>query len=199
MLYTCKKESESFIVVKNSKFTTHCFPADCIDVFQKRLTELKEQYPGANHHCYAYRIGKQNITERANDDGEPSGSAGLPILNAMKSASLSNCAVVVVRFFGGVKLGTSGLIKSYRQGAQESIENNDLEILELSYLCNVIFPYETTSVIEQIIHREGLKIEDKNFSNYVEMKLSANKPIYQLILSELMRFPECKVEDLGSQ
>jgi uncharacterized YigZ family protein len=199
MLYTCTKESESFIVVKNSKFSTYCFPTDCEIDFQKKLLTLKNQYPGANHHCYAYRIGKQNIKERANDDGEPSGSAGLPILNAIKSASLSNCAVVVVRFFGGVKLGTSGLIKSYRQGAQESIENNVLAILELHYFCKVTFPYETTSVVEQIIHREGLKIEDKNFSKCVEMTLSSNKPIYQLILSELMRFSECQVEDLGSQ
>lgn len=199
MLYTCTKESESFVVVKNSKFITYCFSSDNETSFQNKLSEIKEIHPGANHHCYAYRFGKQNIQERANDDGEPSGSAGLPILNAMKSAALSNCAIVVVRFFGGVKLGTSGLIKSYRQGAQESIENNVLAILELHYFCKVTFPYETTSVVEQIIHREGLKIEDKNFSNYVEMTLSTNKPIYQLILSELIRFPECQVEDLGSQ
>ncbi len=199
MLFTCTKKSESFITVKNSKFLTYCFPGDCEDDFQTFLTEIKSEHPGANHHCYAYRFGKETISERANDDGEPSGSAGLPILNAMKSASLSNCAVVVVRYFGGVKLGTSGLIKSYRQAAQESIENNVLAILELHYFCKITFPYETTSVVEQIIHREGLKIEDKNFSNYVEMTLSTNKPIYQLILSELMRFPECQVKDLGSQ
>jgi uncharacterized YigZ family protein len=199
MLYTCTKESESFLTVKNSKFITHCFSACSENEFQEKLNILKLEHPSANHHCYAYRFGKVTIAERANDDGEPSGSAGLPILNAMKSAALSNCAIVVVRYFGGIKLGTSGLIKSYRLGAQESIENNVLAILELHYFCKVTFPYETTSVVEQIIHREGLKIEDKNFSNYVEMTLSANKPIYQLILSELMRFPECQVKDLGSQ
>lgn len=199
MLKTCNIDSESFLVIKNSKFITYCFSVDSEYNFQERLAIIKAEHPGANHHCYAYRFGKQTIRERANDDGEPSGSAGLPILNAMKSAKLSNSAVVVVRYFGGVKLGTSGLIKSYRQGAQESIENNDLAILELRYLCNVTFPYETTSVVEQIIHREVLKIEDKIFSNCVEMTLSSNKPIYGLILSELMRFPECQVKDLGSQ
>lgn len=199
MNYTCTKPSESTFTEKYSKFISYCIPVDNENDFTQELNSIKKNHPTANHHCYAYRFGKTTIQERANDDGEPSGSAGLPILNALKSFNLSNVAIVVVRYFGGIKLGQSGLIKSYRQSATESIENNDLAILELKHLCKVSFPYEITSAIEQIIHHNNLTIEDKIFSVCVEMTFSSNEYIYPLISSELKKYSDCQVDDLGSQ
>lgn len=199
MNYTPTIHSEAQINVKNSKFISHLISANNEDELNEFINNIRPNYKGANHFCYAYRFGKKQIIERANDDGEPSGSAGLPILNTLKSYKLTNAAVVVVRFFGGTKLGTSGLIKSYKQAAVESIENNILGIIELRHYCSIKFTYDITATIEQILHRENARIETQNFSVYVEMTISSKENIFPMINSELQKHPDCQAKYLGYQ
>jgi uncharacterized YigZ family protein len=111
-----------------SRFIGFLFPTNTISVFKDYLTQLKKDHPKATHICYAYRIGFQNEDVRANDDGEPSGTAGKPILNQLYSSQLQNVSLFVVRYYGGTKLGVSGLIEAYKETAKLCIEQ--IEIIE---------------------------------------------------------------------
>jgi len=111
---------------KGSKFIAYTFHVNSLESIKNKLTEVKEKEYAARHHCYAYRIGFDGKTYRANDDGEPAHSAGDPILGQIDSFELTNVLVVVVRYFGGTKLGVGGLINAYRTAAKESFENNKI-------------------------------------------------------------------------
>jgi uncharacterized YigZ family protein len=107
---------------RGSRFLAYAFPLSSVDDFKKRLKELKEEHPKAAHHCFAYRIGTDGNTFRASDDGEPSGSAGKPILGQIDSKGLTDVAVVVVRYFGGTLLGVPGLINAYKTSASLALQ-----------------------------------------------------------------------------
>jgi uncharacterized YigZ family protein len=112
--YTIEKESVAEFKDRGSRFLAYAFPVQNTDDFKKRLKALKEEHPKAAHHCFAYRIGNDNNVFRSGDDGEPSGSAGKPILGQIDSKGLTNTAIVVVRYFGGTLLGVPGLINAYK-------------------------------------------------------------------------------------
>ena len=112
--YTIEKPAYAEYKDRGSRFLAYAFPAQSVEEFKKRLRELKEEHPRAAHHCAAYRLGADGQTFRASDDGEPSGSAGKPILGQIDSKELTNTAVVVVRYFGGTLLGVPGLINAYK-------------------------------------------------------------------------------------
>jgi uncharacterized YigZ family protein len=107
----------------NSKFIAYAYPFHQKEALQGILGQLKKEHPKARHWCYAYRIGYQNEEFRANDDGEPSGSAGKPILNQLYSHEVKNALIVVVRYFGGTKLGVPGLIEAYKEAANDALKN----------------------------------------------------------------------------
>jgi len=106
---------------KGSKFIAYAFPCGDVAAFEERLVLLKKEHPKARHHCYAYILDPSNQQYRYNDDGEPTGSAGLPIYNQLKSMQLKKIAVVVIRYFGGKKLGVPGLINAYREATQDAL------------------------------------------------------------------------------
>lgn len=112
--YTIEKPSQAEYKDRGSRFLAYAFPVQTIDDFKKGIKALKDEHPKAAHHCFAYRLGTDGNNFRANDDGEPSGSAGKPILGQLDSKSLTNAAVVVVRYFGGTLLGVPGLINAYK-------------------------------------------------------------------------------------
>ena len=120
---TIKEPSEGLFKDKGSKFSSFAFPASSEEDVKKFLAELKKQHPSANHHCYAFRLGADKQAYRANDDGEPSNTAGKPILGQIQSKDLTNILIVVVRYFGGTLLGVSGLINAYKLAAAEAIQN----------------------------------------------------------------------------
>ena len=118
---TIAEPAEAIYKERSSKFLTYAYPVESEDEIKGLLDALRKEYYDATHHCYAYRLGPQGETFRANDDGEPSGTAGKPILGQLLSANLTNCLVVVVRYFGGTKLGVSGLIQAYKESTAEVI------------------------------------------------------------------------------
>src|SRR5215208_2258447 len=120
--HTIEKPSLAEFKDRGSKFLAYAFPVQAPDDFKKRLKELKEEHPKAAHHCFAYRIGTDGNTFRSGDDGEPSGSAGKPILGQIDSKNLTNVAVVVVRYFGGTLLGVPGLINAYKSAASMALQ-----------------------------------------------------------------------------
>lgn len=114
---------------KRSEFIAYTKSLNATDELSNHLKELKSLHPTARHFCWAYRLANgKEVIENSSDAGEPSGSAGLPILNAIKSKNIVNCAIIVVRYFGGVKLGKQGLIKSYRYTAEQVIANSDIQV-----------------------------------------------------------------------
>lgn len=139
---TISKSAEGLYKEKGSKFISIAFPVFWEEDFKQKLAEIKSKYHDARHHCYAYRIGVTSVLERFNDDGEPSGTAGKPILGQIHSFELTNTGIVVVRYFGGVKLGVGGLITAYKQAAADALNNAEIITRELKDEYLLSFGYE---------------------------------------------------------
>jgi uncharacterized YigZ family protein len=121
--YTLAQVSEATFKDKGSKFMAFAYPADNEAVIKEYLQQLRKKYFDATHHCYAYIWGEKSENYRANDDGEPNNSAGMPILGQIRARNLTNVLVVVVRYFGGTKLGVSGLVQAYKTASAEALDN----------------------------------------------------------------------------
>lgn len=142
---------------KGSKFIGYLFPVESVEAFENELESLKSKYPDATHHCYAWRINPIKIEEFAQDDGEPGGTAGLPILNCLKSYDVVNAAVVVVRYYGGTNLGKSGLIETYSRAAELCLSKARLAEIQLVDKISVTYPYSEQNAIDQLKHRFQLQ------------------------------------------
>ena len=154
-------KSESIFRDKASRFIAVAIPVSSESEAKGKLDELKKEYYDATHHCYAYRIGHDKSIFRSNDDGEPSGTAGKPIYNQILSKDLTNILIVVIRYFGGTKLGVPGLINAYKTSAKEALDNAEIitrtakEIYELRFgyeIMNDVMKFIKDEKIEQIEH-----------------------------------------------
>ncbi|MHA6728025.1 IMPACT family protein [Chryseobacterium sp. A301] len=143
---------------KGSKFIGFLYPISTEEEFQKALIDIKAAHPKATHHCYAFRLGLEGENYRANDDGEPSGSAGLPIYNQLLSNELTNVLLVVVRYYGGTKLGVSGLVKAYKESAILTLEECKIITQELESLVRVTFPFASQNVIFTVLNKLQAKV-----------------------------------------
>lgn len=197
--YTITKEAVFEIKEKGSTFKSYLFPVLEKDDFLTRLGELKTKYYDASHHCSAYRLGLENVEEFSSDDGEPSGTAGLPILNQLKSHHLVNVACVVVRYFGGTKLGKSGLIEAYGDCAKECILIADLKFVYSVKKLSVQYSYELENLIQKLVQNFEL-IELEAEYTEVTKKVFACKlallPNLETELSQLSHL-DLSVEWLG--
>ncbi len=162
--------SEGFFKEKGSKFLAFAYPVDDEEEVKNRLEELRKQYYDARHFCYAYIIGAQSEKYRANDDGEPNHSAGDPILGQIRSKNLTNTLVVVVRYFGGTKLGVPGLINAYKTAAREALEV--AQSIEIAITDQVIieFPYDKTSDVMRLLKEFDVAITDQSFNEACTVK-----------------------------
>lgn len=169
---TIAKISEGLYKEKGSKFLGYAYPVDDAEMVKSRIEALKKKYHDARHHCYAYILGKEGDEFRANDDGEPNHSAGDPILGQIRSRSLTNTLVVIVRYFGGTKLGVSGLINAYKTAAANALDNNKIieKVVKVSF--RIIYEYSDTNEIMKAINDFGLDIEEQNFGAKCEMQLA---------------------------
>jgi uncharacterized YigZ family protein len=143
---------------KNSKFFGYAFPIQSEDQVKPIIDSLRKQHPTAGHFCYAYQIGTDAITYRANDDGEPSNSAGMPIYGQIQSFSLTNVLIVVVRIFGGVKLGVGGLISAYKTTAQMILETCEIVEKTIDLHFTISFDYINMNKVMRVIKEKKLEI-----------------------------------------
>ena len=141
---------------KGSKFLAFAYPVETEEQAKEHIADLKKEYFDARHHCYAWRIGHQGQSWRANDDGEPSSTAGRPILGQILSAGLSDVLVVVVRYFGGIKLGVPGLIKAYKTAAAEALANAAVTEKVATETLRLSFDYFRTNEVMKILKEMGL-------------------------------------------
>jgi uncharacterized YigZ family protein len=148
---------------KGSKFLAFCYPVSNEEEINAHLAALRKEYYDARHHCYAWVLGANKLKHRANDDGEPNHSAGDPILGQIRSKDLTNILIVVVRYFGGVKLGVGGLITAYKSAAEEAVNNAFIEERMVTATIKISFPYESTSEIMRLIKEFDLRIVEQTF------------------------------------
>lgn len=159
-----KAPVEGFYKDKGSKFLSFAYQVDSVQEVKERVEALKKQYHDARHFCFAHLIndGHQQLV-RANDDGEPNHSAGDPILGQIRSFDLTNTLVVVVRYFGGTKLGVSGLVHAYKTAAEEALSKAEIEIVEIKQDFKVEYGYEKTSDTMRIINDFDVEIKNQEF------------------------------------
>jgi uncharacterized YigZ family protein len=167
---------------KGSKFIALAFPAETEVEVNDRLGEVRKEYFDARHHCYAYVLGADKKKFRANDDGEPNHSAGDPILGQIRSRGLTNVLVIVVRYFGGVKLGVGGLIAAYKAAAEDSLRN--ARIIERDLLESLIIEYEysLTPEVMRLVKEFDLTIVDQMFEGSCRLKV-----LYRLMIEQPLR------------
>jgi len=173
--FTIKEPSEGLFKDRGSKFLGLAFPVSSEEEIKKHLADLKKLHPGANHHCYAFRLGADKQAYRANDDGEPSNTAGKPILGQIQSKDLTNILIVVVRYFGGTLLGVSGLINAYKLAALDAINNAQITEKTVNDFYSIRFDYVHMNEVMKIIKDQELKIESQNSELTCSITFSVRK------------------------
>ena len=168
---TVKGISEGLYKEKGSKFIARAYHVESEDKVKEILQSLRKEFYDARHHCYAWRIDVRNEKTRSNDDGEPSGTAGKPMLNQLFSLELFDVLVVVVRYFGGTKLGVSGLINAYKTATRKSLESGNIIKKEIRNTYQVGFEYPVMNSVMRAIKEEGLVIKEQQFDNYCNITL----------------------------
>lgn len=177
--FSIKSSSEGIYKEKGSKFLAFVYPVRTEEDVKQRLAELHKTYFDARHHCYAYRLGAKGERFRANDDGEPNHSAGDPILGQIKSRNLSDTLVVVVRYFGGTKLGVSGLIHAYKVATAEALEVAEVIEKIVTQHLRVHFDYAQMNEVMRIIKELDLQILEQTFDNQCEILLEIRQKQYE--------------------
>ncbi|ETN95658.1 IMPACT family protein [Zhouia amylolytica] len=168
--------TETLYKEKNSKFFGYAFPINNEDEVKPILESLKKQHHSARHWCYAWQLGTdQNISFRANDDGEPNNSAGMPIYGQIQSFELTNILIIVVRYFGGVKLGVGGLITAYKTTAQYALEGADIVEKTIDSEFGLYFEYKNMNKVMRIVKEKNLNIIDQKMELDCFIKISVRK------------------------
>lgn len=171
---TIQVPSEGIYTEKGSKFIGHAFPVDSQDHFRDILQEVKEQHPSARHHCYAYRLVIPQEYARQNDDGEPSGTAGRPIMSQIESFGIYQAGIIVTRYFGGVLLGTGGLVQAYKAAARLALEQAIIVEKEIITEQHFLLPYEKMPAIMAFIKK--YKLAYRLTEGYPEFSISVSIP-----------------------
>jgi uncharacterized YigZ family protein len=173
---TIEKPSEvTLFKEKGSKFFGYAFPVLSEEDVKERLEELKKQHHSARHWCYAYQLGIEKIRFRANDDGEPNKSAGLPIYGQIQSFEVTNVLVVSVRYFGGTKLGVGGLITAYKTSAQLALEASDILEKTINIHYKLTFNYDLMNAVQRIIKEKKIEISNQKLEMNCEYIISVRK------------------------
>lgn len=175
-MYSIKKDIENTIIIKKSKFITILYKIDSSDEINTILNKLKNKYKDSTHICYAYILNDQ---EKCFDDGEPSGTAGIPILNILKKNNLTNVIAIVIRYFGGIKLGAGGLIRAYSNSVIEALKLATIIELIEGYLIELEFKYEQVKLIDYILNDKN--IFKKIYNDNIIYKFYLNKDQLSLI------------------
>lgn len=179
---------------KNSKFFGYAFPISSEEQAKDFLDDLRKQHHSARHWCYAFQLGTEKIHFRANDDGEPSNSAGMPIYGQIQSFEITNVLVVVVRYFGGVKLGVGGLISAYRTAAQMALEASEIveKTIDIHYL--VSFDYKNMNKVMRVIKEKNLDIVSQKMEMSCEIELKTRKKNAEIVFDIFSNLYEISIK-----
>ena len=187
---------EVLLKEKNSKFFGYAIPVTSEEEVKENLERLRKEHFSARHWCYAYQIGTEKIQYRANDDGEPNNSAGMPIYGQIQSFEVTNVLVVVVRYFGGVKLGVGGLISAYKIAAQMALENSEIVERTLDKHFIISFGYANMNKVMRIIKEKNLQIVSQKMEMDCEIEISIRKKSVQNLLDTFESLYEIKLTEI---
>ncbi len=182
-----KKVGEGYITEKRSKFLAFAHHVETVDEVKEIVASYRKKYFDARHVCWAYMLGPERTEFRGNDDGEPSSTAGKPILGQINSNELTNILVVVIRYFGGVLLGTSGLIVAYKTAAAEAIANADIETRLVEDEITYSFTYPMMNDVMRIVKDMQPRIVSQTFDNTCEIRLAIRKSQSETLKSKLSK------------
>lgn len=196
MFKTIEANAQGLYIEKKSKFIANVFYVTSIEEAEELINSMKKQYHDARHNCYAYRIlSKGTVVERQSDDGEPSGTAGAPMLNILNKKELVNVLVVVTRYFGGILLGTGGLVKAYSEALNQAIQNAKEVEKESGYLLEVTTTYEKQRELEYICEKNKINIVSKEYKESIKNIIEISIEKYEKIFKENEKNENCKIKE----
>lgn len=182
-MYTINNNSKYELIIKNSKFITLLYKINDISLIDNLLHNIKSEYPDATHYCYAYIIDNY---KKSSDDGEPSGTAGIPILKVLENNDLTNTLAIVIRYFGGIKLGANGLIRAYTKSIANALKENTLKELTKGININITFPYNQIKEIDYLL--KDIQINNKNFDNLITYNLDIEESFLNTIINNHIEY-----------
>ncbi|SNS62258.1 uncharacterized protein, YigZ family [Belliella buryatensis] len=192
---TLAQRSESLYKEKGSKFLAFAFPVADEEEIKSHLEDLRKLYYDARHHCYAYILGKNQESYRANDDGEPNHSAGDPILGQIRSNNLTNTLIVVIRYFGGTKLGVGGLISAYKIAAAEAIANNEIIEEVVKIKVKLQFDYLAMNDVMRLVKDMDLEIQHQQFDNTCLIELLVRESMSEALINKIEDLEQVSIID----
>jgi uncharacterized YigZ family protein len=192
-----KPSKEVLFKDKNSKFFGYAFPVKNEADINKHIAALKKTHHSARHWCYAYQLGTETITYRTNDDGEPNNSAGMPIYGQIQSFEVTNILIVVIRYFGGVKLGIGGLINAYKTAAHLALQNAKIveKTINVEYL--IAFDYKNMNKVMRIIKEKSLKILNQKLELDCQITISVRKNESEAVFETFKNLFEVSIKKLN--
>lgn len=185
--FTITKEGSGVFKEKMSKFLSFAFEVTSAEEAKGIIKRLQNEYHDARHVCWAYMLGADRQEWQLNDNGEPSGTAGKPILGQINSFGLTDTLVIVVRYFGGIKLGTPGLIAAYREAARLALEDAGKKEVHKKEVLNIRFPYMSANEVMKLVKKEEIEVLNKTFDNACEMTLSFREDFSENIRGRLSK------------
>lgn len=183
---TIEKEASAEIVEKKSRFIAELYPAASEEEALGILEKIKKRYWDARHHCWAFVIGEDRLQERCSDDGEPSGTAGKPILEVIRGAQLRNVLLVVTRYFGGTLLGTGGLVRAYTSSAKEAVESAEIVVKISGYKLEIKTDYTGLGKIQYLLAQQGIDVVDTEYAEQVVLTILIAKEAEQGLIKALI-------------
>ncbi len=195
---TIRTFSEGDYKEKGSRFLASAWPVRSTEEIREIIGRIRKEHHSARHHCYAWVIGPDRLTWRVNDDGEPSGTAGKPILGQINSSSLTNILIVVTRYFGGKLLGASGLINAYRTAAENAIRNAEIIEMTVQDYYELNFPWSAMNDVMRLIKEEGLGQSDQRFGEGCRINISFRHSVKEKIIAALERIEGIKYNYIGT-
>ncbi len=194
---TISTPSEGLFKDRGSRFLGYAYPVTSDDEARGLWLQLKELHPKAVHWCYAYRLGTDRNRYRASDDGEPSGSAGKPILNVLYSRGLTNVLVVVVRYFGGTLLGVPGLINAYKTATELALDEATVIQRYVTATYRVSFPYESMNSVMKVVKEMELEVRNPVYEMDCRLDVEVRKAQAEEFLEKCSRGENVEVEEMG--
>ena len=193
--YTLKGPGSSQYKEKMSRFLAFAVPVKNVEEAKGEVKRFQNEYHDARHVCWAYMIGPSRTEWQLNDNGEPSGTAGKPILGQINSLSLTDTLVVVVRYFGGIKLGTSGLIAAYREAARLALEEAGVKEMRKMTVVEVTFPYMSQDGVMRLAKTEGVNVLDRSFDNLCRIVMEFPESMKEEIIGKISKVEGAMVEE----
>ena len=189
---TIKAPAEGRYKEKGSKFLAYAFPVSNEQQIKEITTRLKKEHHSARHHCYAWRLGTDEQLFRVNDDGEPSGTAGRPILGQIRQHELTDIVVIVVRYFGGILLGTSGLTNAYKQAASDVLNDAQTIVKIIETPVEINFDYAAMNDLMLVLKEFELEILESQFDLTCRVKIRIRKELMSVVLAKLEKIDNLK-------